>query len=213
MKSLQTTWRWTALLLTLCIPLAAADETVEDVVEVVATGDQLIAVVDGRRFFREDLRIGESVRWQAARGEVGAILTSQRLLAVSARSGKWNIRPLKISEKQRAPEMLIADYLVAMLTEERILTFGTHTDGFFQTRLPIGEKVVASAAEGRSAAAVTESRAFGFSTYRRGAAEIRFRRGETFVSLKTAHSKVTLQTTERLITLNAEDAVWRAIDL
>ena len=100
-----------------------------------------------------------------------------------------------------------------MLTDERILAFGSQTGGFFQTRMPIGESVIAKDAEGRVAALITPSRAFGISSYRRGEAELRFRRNETLVSLKTTYNKITLQTSERLITLDAEDAVWREVDL
>ena len=99
----------------------------------------------------------EKILWQGAKGEVGAFLTNERLLAVSIRSGQWNIRYLKIIEKKEPPDMLIAAHLVIMLTGERIVTFGTHTGGFVQTRLPIGESVVAKEAEGRVAAVVTPS--------------------------------------------------------
>ncbi len=77
----------------------------------------------------------------------------------------------------------------------------------------IGESIIAKEAEGRVAAVITPSRAFGFSSYRRGVAEIRFQLKETVVSLKTTYNKITLRTSRRLITLKAEDAVWRQFDL
>ena len=206
----------TALVLIVHLAMAAtamAYEVVEDVVELVATDTQLIAVVDGRRYFRTDYLSGEVVRWQGAKGEIGAFLTNERLLAVTITSGQWNTEDLKIREKRTPPDVLIAAQILIMLTDERIVAFGTHTDGFFQTRLPIGETVVARAANGRVAAAATPSQAFGYSTYRRGAARIRFRLQERFVSLKAAYDSVTLQTSQRLITLEAGDGVWRYIEL
>lgn len=192
---------------------AMAYEEVEDLVDIFTTDRAFIAVVDGRRHFSEDIRSNEKILWQEAKGEVGAFLTSDRLLAVSVKSGQWNTQYLKINEKKRVPEMLIANHLVVMLTGERIVSFGTDTGGFFQTRLPIGESIVTKEADGRVAVVVTPARVFGFSSYRRGAAETRFRLKETVVSLKTTYNKITMRTSQRLITLKAEDAVWRYFDL
>ncbi len=192
---------------------AMAYEEVEDLVDIFATDSAFIAVVDGKRNFSEAKGSGETVLWQGAKGEIGAFLTNDRLLAVSTRSGQWNVRALKINEKKESPDMLIAAHLLIMLTGERIVTFGTHTGGFVQTRMPIGEPVVAKSSEGRVAAVVTPARAFGFSSYRRGVAEIRFQLKENVISLKTTYTKITLQTSQRLITLKAEDAVWRQFDL
>ncbi len=193
--------------------LAMAYEEVEDLVDIFSTDSAFIAVVDGRRNFSEDHRAKETLLWQGAKGEVGAFLTSQRLLAVSVKSGQWNTRSLKINEKKVTPNMLIGSHLLIMLTTERIVAFGTDTGGFFQTRLPIGESAIAKAAEGRVAAVVTPARAFGFSSYRRGVAEIRFQIKERFESLSTTYNKITLRTSRRLITLRAADAVWREFDL
>ena len=203
------------MLAVLCmLPVSSeAYEEVDDLVNVFAIDGQLIALVDGRRNFSEDYRSGEEILWQGAKGEIGAFLTSDRLLAVSVKSGRWNIKPLKINEKRYTPEILLASHLIVMLTKERIVTFGTDTGGFFQTRMPIGESVVDRAADGRVAAVVTPKRAFGFSSYRRGTAEIRFRLQETPVSLKSTYTTVTLRTSQRLITLEAGDAVWREFDL
>jgi hypothetical protein len=192
---------------------AMAYEEVEDLVDIYATGSHFIAVVDGRRNFSEAYRSREKILWQGAKGEVGAFLTNDRLLAVSVKSGQWNTRYLKITEKQDLPEMRIGSHLVVMLTEERIVAFGTHTSGFIQTPMPIGESIVAEETKGRVAAIVTSARAFGFSSYRRGIAEIRFRLQESVSSLKTTYNTITLRTSQRLITLNAEDAVWRSVDL
>jgi len=190
-----------------------AYEEVEDRVDILATDDAFIAVVDGRRNFVEDRRSGETTTWQGAKGEVGAFLTSDRILGISVTSGQWNKRYLKINEKKIAPQVLLAKHLVVMFSDERILGFGTHTGGFFQERLPLGEPVVASAAEGQVAAVITADRAFGLSTFRRGAAEIRFQIREQFRSVSTTYSKISLRTSRRLITFTAGDAVWRDIDL
>ncbi|WP_372679551.1 hypothetical protein [Desulfosarcina sp.] len=192
---------------------ALAYEEVEDLVDIFSTDSAFIAVVDGKRNFSEAKTSSETILWQGAKGEIGAFLTNERLLAVSTRSGQWNVIALKANEKKEPPDMLIAAHLLLMLTGERIVAFGTHTGGFFQTRMPIGEPVVAKSAEGRVAAVVTPARAFGFSTFRRGAAEIRFKLKETVVSAKATYTKITLQTSQRLITLKAEDAVWRQFDL
>ncbi len=207
--------RWMLLVVALLMrsSWAVAYEEVEDLVDIFATDSAFIAVVDGKRNFSEAKDSSEAILWQGAKGEIGAFLTNERLLAVSVRSGQWNVRPLKITEKKSTPEMLIAAHLLIMLTAERIVSFGTHTSGFVQTRMPIGEPVVIKEAQGRVAAVVTPARAFGYSSYRRGVAEIRFQLKETVISLKTTYNKITLRTSQRLITLNAEDAVWRQFDL
>jgi hypothetical protein len=191
----------------------SAYEEVEDLVEIFATDGQFVAIVDGRRRFSENSRSNEHVLWQGAQGEIGAFLTNERLLAVSITSGQWNTRNLKIDEKQNVPEMLIAAHIVVMLTNARVVTFGSHTNGFFQTPLPLGESAVTKAAEGRVAAVVTPTRAFGFSSYRRGVSEFRFRRQETLISLKTTYNKITMQTSDRLVSLDAKDAAWREFEL
>lgn len=192
---------------------AWAYEEVEDLVDLLATDDVFIAIVDGRRSFEEDRRSGEAIQWQGAKGEVGAFLTNQRLLAVSVRSGQWNTRYLKIREKKSTPHMLLSAHLVVMLTDDRIVGFGTLTGGFFQEPLPIRESIIASEAEGRVAAVVTRDRAFGLSSFRRGAAEIRFRLQERFESVKSTYNKITLRTSQRLIAFTAGDAVWRDMDI
>lgn len=192
---------------------ALAYEEVEDLVDILATDDAFIAIVDGRRNFEEDRRSGETIAWQGAKGEVGAFLTNDRILGISITSGQWNTRYLKINEKNVAPQVLLAKHLVVMFSNQRILGFGTHTGGFFQERLPLGEPVIASAAEGQVAAVVTADRAFGLSTFRRGAAEIRFQIREQFKSVRATYSKISLRTSLRLITFTAGDAVWRDIDL
>lgn len=194
-------------------PWAMAYDEVEDLVDIFSTDSAFIAVVDGRRIFRENHRSDEKLLWQGARGEVGAFLTSQRLLAVSIKSGQWNKQNLRINEKKVMPQMLIAAHLVIMLTDERMIAFGTETGGFFQVRLPIGESIVTKTAEGRVAAVVTPARAFGFSANRRGVAEIRFQIKENVASLNTTYNKITLRTSRRLITLQAKDAVWREFDI
>ena len=206
-------WVWWVLALFIRPPGAMAYEEVEDLVDIFATDGAFIAVVDGKRNFSKAKGSSETILWQGAKGEIGAFLTNERLLAVSTRSGQWNLRPLKINEKKEPPDMLLAAHLLIMLTGERIVAFGTHTGGFVQTRLPLGESIVAKEAEGRVAAVVTPARAFGFSSYRRGVAEIRFQLKEDVISLKTTYNKITLRTSLRLITLKAEDAVWRQFDL
>ena len=198
----------------LVIPVAAGGyEEVEDLVEIFVIDRDLVAIVDGRSRFVEAMRSDEKVLWQGAKGEIGAFLTTDRLLAVSITSGQWNSRYLKISEKKSGLDMLLAAHLVLMLSDERVLAFGTHTGGFFQVRLPVGEAVLAKAAKGRVAAVATASFAYGFSTYRRGVSEFRFRRDETLVSLKATYNKITMQTSDRVVSLDAEDAVWRTFEL
>ena len=211
---LLTTWLRGLMAVLVLLPISAtAYEEVDDLVDIFAIDGRLIALVDGRRNFSEDFRPGEEILWQGAKGEVGAFLTSDRLLAVSVKSGRWNVQRLKINEKRHTPEMLQGSHLIVMLTAERMVAFGTDTGGFFQTRMPIGEAVIDRAARGRVAAVVTAKRAFGFSSYRRGAAEIRFRLQETPLSLQSTYTTVTLRTSQRLIALEAGDAVWREFDL
>lgn len=203
----------TVILIMLPMPGDAYEE-VEDLVEIFVTDNQFTATVDGRRAFSENIKSGEKVLWEGAKGEVGAILTDERLLAVSITSGGWNTLDLKIREKRSTPEMLLAAHLVVMLTDERIVAFGTYTDGFFKIPMPIGESVVASQAEGRVAAVVTSSRAYGFSAYRRGAAEIRLKRQEEIVAIKATYNKITLQTSkDRVLILRAKDARWSRVVL
>ena len=191
----------------------ASYEEVEDLVDIYTTDNNFIAVVDSRRIFNESIRARETIQWQGARGEVGAFLTNERLLAVSIRSGQWNTQFLKIKEKKQRPQMLLGAQLVVMLTDDRIVGFGTQTGGFFQARLPIGETVIATDIQGRVAAIITPDQAFGLSARRRGVAEIRFRIQERFESMKTTYNKVTLRTSQRLITFASGDSVWRDTEL
>ncbi len=190
-----------------------AYEEVEDLVDMVATDQVFTAVIDGRREFTENRRPDETIAWQGAKGEIGAFLTTERLLAVTITSGRWNTQPLKVNEKRNSPRILLGKHLLVMLSDERLVGFGTQTSGFFQVRRPLGERIVAEAIEGRVAAVIMPSRAFGFSSNRRGAAEIRFRRLERFETLKTTYNKITLKTSQRLITLTSRDTVWRDFEL
>ncbi|MBR9985835.1 MAG: hypothetical protein KFF68_07995, partial [Desulfosarcina sp.] len=73
-------------------PWALAYEEVEDLVDIFATDSNFIAVVDGKRIFSEYQSSDERILWQGANGDIGAFLTNERLLAVSVRSGQWNVR-------------------------------------------------------------------------------------------------------------------------
>jgi hypothetical protein len=201
------------LILSLASAGTTAYEEVEDLVDIFTTEGEFIAVVDSRRNFSQRIGARERIQWQGAKGEVGAFLTNQRLLAISITSGQWNTQSLKINEKKQTPRMLLGAHLVVMLTDERIVGFGTQTGGFFQNRLPIGESIIKSDIEGRVAAMITPARAFALSARRRGVAEIRFRIKEQFESIKTTYNKVTLRTSQRLMTFAAGDAVWRDIEL
>ena len=96
-------WLLWVVVLFMRTPWAMAYEEVEDLVDIFATDSAFIAVVDGRRNFSEAKGSSETVLWQGAKGEIGAFLTNQRLLAVSVRSGQWNTRALKIIEKKEPP--------------------------------------------------------------------------------------------------------------
>lgn len=199
------------------LPLLATEtmgyEEVEDLADIFTTDDAFIAVVNSRRNFSDTIRPREAIQWQGAKGEVGAFLTNERLLAVSITSEQWNAQALKIIEKKATPRMLLGAHLVVMVSDERIVGFGTRTDGFLQVRIPIGESVMVSDVEGRVATVITPNRAFALSARRRGVAEIRFRIGERFESIKTTNNKITLRTSARLITFAAADAVWRDFEL
>jgi hypothetical protein len=192
---------------------AMAYEEVEDLVYIAATDRTFNAVVGGRRNCTENRHPYETINWQGAKGEVGAYLTNRRLLAVSAKSGRWRTKSLKVNEKKKEPRILLGKHLLVMLSSERFVGFGAATGGFFDVRRPIGEKVVLAEIGGRVAALITPSRAYGFSSRRTGAAEIRFSRTEHFESIKTTYNKITLQTSERLLTLESRDATWREFEL
>jgi hypothetical protein len=65
-------------------------EEAGDLVDIFATDSAFVAVVNGRRNFREDRHANEKRLWQGAKVEIGAFLTHARLLAVSIKSGQWN---------------------------------------------------------------------------------------------------------------------------
>jgi hypothetical protein len=98
---------------------------VQDIIDIHLVENELIGIVEGRREYRLDLDLGEKIVWRAARGEVGAVLTDSRALALSGASRGWAELSLKLQEADRVAfiKPFISDYLVMLVTGRRIIGF------------------------------------------------------------------------------------------
>jgi hypothetical protein len=177
-----------------------------DAIRIIAAHDRVDAFsTDGmtRGFV---LRAGEQVRSVQALGTVGAVVTSDRMLAISADAFEW--QSIQLQAKEVAAEAYLSEALVLFVTHERILSFDGTLNRFVIESLPVGENVVDQRVEFEAAAAVTLRRVFGYAAGSAKFSDFSFRAGETFRELEASGGWITVTTSSRILLFQAHAGDW-----
>ena len=188
---------------------------VEDMIDIHVAKDTVVAVKKGVAVSEKDLKLNEKVRWQGSRGYIGAVLTSERLLAVSRSLSGWIELDLQLAEEQsgRLPEILLSDRLLLMTTKKRLVGFDGETNHLAVMDIPLHEQVVDRAIDAYVAVVITTGRVFGLARGAGSFIEEPFKRNEAVLSVDTSAYNASIRTTRRLLIFKSSGAYWREIDL
>ncbi len=158
---------------------------------------------------RKDLRLDERVLWHGTQGEVGVVLTDQRILAINVGSQAWRVVKLQLGEvvPQKA---LLGDRVVLVVTGRRVIGFGGQPFSLSVKPLGIKEVILAQRVGENVAVVVTNRRAMGLSPHLAGFAEIDLWIRETIESVNAAANLATLRSDRRVLIFRASTRSWEA---
>ena len=188
------------------IPSYAGDE-IEDLIEIVESKSEIIAIIEGKKTVTYKLRPNEKVLWSGSRGNLGAFLTTLHFYVISTSLNSWQALPMNLNESETAVASL-SPFIALLVTGERAVGFDATSSRFIQTWLPIHDELLAAKAEKYVAVVITSSRAFGLATKTLAFTEIPLRVRETIEAIKITSSKATIRTSDRLLTFEASGSTW-----
>ena len=182
-------------------PRSYRSYTVSDSIDIQTAENELIGIVEGHNEYSIDLELGEKIVWRGTRGTVGAVLTENRILALSRVSRGWAELPLKLNESDKLESItpLISDFLVMIVTGRRIITFDSQRGRWVQQSIPVHDRIVDSHINSHVAAVITSKRMFAWAVGSIGFKEQRLRRSESIQSVDTQSHTVTVRTDRRLL--------------
>lgn len=188
--------------------VSTAQTATLDAVSVQLLDGDLVGIRDGAAAARRRLKPREEIRWMQAVGRVGAVLTSERFLAMSPSSAGWREVHLTRGRDGASPYVELAAHLALCITDSRILVFSGPLGLLWEERLDAGERVLQSVAVERVGAIVTERRVLGFSSDFGRASELNLRAQERIESVRALATTVTVRTSKRLLIYRASLGTW-----
>jgi len=190
----------------------AFSDDIKDVINVQILDKRIIAIRGEQPPAAFNLGLKETIQWYGAKGDVGAVLTSKRVIAVSASSHNWHEQALWVEEHHRHGVML-SDYLALLVTEKQIIVFDGKFNKWITASFPIHDEYVKAAIDLNVGVIITSKRAFGFATGSSVFSEISYRKGERFLSVTTKTSDVTVMTSSRLLIFSKSKRDWQEINI
>ncbi|VEN72940.1 conserved exported hypothetical protein [Candidatus Desulfarcum epimagneticum] len=184
-----------------------AGEDMEDLIDIVESKSEIIAIIQGKKTVSIDLQTDEKVLWSGSKGDLGAALTPSRFLTISPSSNGWRSLPLKLEESKEASASLSSD-IALLSTRNRVAAFDAASSRFVETPIPLHDERIAAKADTHIAVAVTSSRALALATGNSSFSKIRLGLRETIGSIKTASGKAMVRTSDRLLIFEAQRASW-----
>lgn len=184
-----------------------AEEEIEDLVDIFESKGRIVAVLEGRKTVRLDLRRNEEIVWRGSEGYLGAFLTNKRFFAISSSSNTWHELSLRADESDNGTAFL-SPHIALLVTSGRAIGFDATTRRFVETQLAIRDELLAAEIEKHVAVVITSGRALAFAVGRSSFSEIDLRLRETINEMKITSSKAILRTSERLLIFNARAAAW-----
>ena len=191
------------------------DVPLSQLLEVLVVDRELLAF-DGRSGgqVRKELRLDERVLWHGVRGEVGVVLTDQRILGVGVGSQAWRVVELQLGEA--APtEAMLGDRVILVVTGRRAVGFGGTPLSLSSKPLGIDEIVLAQRVGENVAVVVTNRRAIGLSPFRAGFSVLDLWIRETIESVSAAANLATVRSDRRVMIFRSSTHNWetRRLDL
>jgi hypothetical protein len=183
------------------IPLA-------DVLEVLVVDRDVLAIdAAGGGQTAVRLRLGETVSWKGAQGKIGVVITDQRILAVSTRSGAWQETDYRRMEVPPATALL-GERVALVITSERALGFDGGSANLVEYRLGIDEPVLATRVGRNVAVVVTGRQALGLSPFVGGFFGVPLELRDRIESIDAGSNLVTLTTDKKVLIFRATTGSW-----
>jgi hypothetical protein len=184
------------------------DVPLSDILDVVVIDRQVVAFdarTGGQRV--EPLRREERVTWKGVRGQVGVVLTDERVLAIAAGSGAWQEADKRLDEKL-PPSAILGDRVALVVTSLRAIGFDGGSGNLLETSLGPRERVLGSRTGENVAVVATDRRALGLSPQVGGFFPTKIELGERIESLDTSANLATLTTNRRVLIFRAPFGSW-----
>jgi hypothetical protein len=179
-----------------------------DLIEIVVMEDEILGVdaeSGGSSVVRR--RLAEPVLWTGVRGRVGVVITDQRVLALSPRTGGWQEAPYERGERPPRSAQL-GDRVALLVMPGRVLGFLGTVGRFVQVRLGPQEDLRAQSVGANVAVVVTERAAIGLSPEAGGFFSIRLQVRERIMDVATRSNVATVTTDQRVLVFRAPTGTW-----
>ena len=203
-------WLWIAAAFAPALANAqrASDFPLGDLIEIVVMDDEILGVdaeSGGSSVVRR--RLGEPVLWTGVRGRVGVVITDQRLLAITPRTGGWQEAPYERGESPpRSAEL--GDRVALIVLRNRMIGFLGTVGRFVQVRLGPNEDLRAQSVGANVAVLVTSRSAIGLSPEAGGFFSIRLQVRERIATVSARSNLATVHTDQRVLVFKSPTGTW-----
>jgi len=192
---------------------ANADEHIENLIDIVESSREVIAIIRGTKIIPVNLRPREQVLWSDTSGNLGAFLTDSRFFVITTSSPDWRILSLKVDESAGKITPILSPYIGLLVTGNRAVGFNNSSNRFIETRLPPKDELLTAKSGDFVAVVITTSRVFGLAAISSSFIEARLRVTETVEEVKVSSSKVIVRTSDRLLSFVVNSSRWREFRL
>lgn len=199
-----------ALLLILCALFPAsvlAESAIEHSVDVHQTGRSLLAIRANKVNETIELRLKENILWIGAFGNLGAALTTQRFLVISAEASSWQEMALKLRENVEMKAHLSSN-IILVNTGYRIAGYDAVTETFIGREYPVNEKVLSVAVEHDVAAVVLEHELLGYAAGNNEFISTPLLQREEITSMSVKSKSVAVITSKRILSFTKGADSW-----
>lgn len=196
-----------ALALVVTAATAHASECDRDQLSLAVIDDSVLAFSGSGGSRSVELQQGEVVLAKAARGCVGVVSTSRRLLTISSLLGGWRIVAYDLHEEP-ARELLLGDTVAIAVTDRRLLGYDPVQDHLSVEPLQLGETLSNHDSANNVAAVATNRRLLGLTTGMRSFAAKSLRLSEQIDDFGAVSDVATVTTNDRILLLRLGSGIW-----
>ena len=177
-----------------------------DLLEIVVLEGEILAIdANGGGRVSQELHLKEEVLWSGSRGRIGAVITNERLLAVSTSSASW--RETRFERTERRPlDAQLGDRVGVVVTNNSALGFEA-SGQIFEYRLGPREDVLGSRAGENVVVVITSRKAIAMSPTG-GFVEARLQLKEKLRSVSVRSNVATITTDRRLLIFRGPTRSW-----
>lgn len=179
---------------------------VRGAIQITLANDNIVASQAESAPQQIELLPGETVRDVQVRGRVGAVATSERMLAISTERFNWS--SLELNPGETTSDSYLSENIVLFVTMERGIVFDSELNRFVVFDVPVGERIAAQAVYADVAVFVTLDRTIGYRIDTGNLVELPFSPGEFFNTLGITAGLISVKTSERVLLFQGPSAQW-----